>query len=86
MTATTRLEERDLLSTFTPKNSYDIHVDEEFGITEAVATLDNGDFGSRTIRFETGQLARQADGSETSNSGRSVREAPRKTVDCGCPP
>ena len=65
MTATTRLEERDLLSTFTPKNSYDIHVDEEFGITEAVATLDNGDFGSRTIRFETGQLARQADGSVT---------------------
>jgi len=40
-------------------------VDEEFGITEAVATLDNGDFGSRTIRFETGQLARQADGSVT---------------------
>ncbi|AWB81728.1 polyribonucleotide nucleotidyltransferase [Corynebacterium yudongzhengii] len=39
--------------------------DEEFGITEAVATIDNGDFGTRTIRFETGQLARQAGGSVT---------------------
>ena len=47
------------MSNFKPKNAYDVHVDEEFGITEAVATLDNGDFGSRTIRFETGQLARQ---------------------------
>ena len=28
--------------------------DEDFGITEAVATIDNGDFGTRTIRFETG--------------------------------
>ncbi|AWB84213.1 polyribonucleotide nucleotidyltransferase [Corynebacterium liangguodongii] len=49
----------------TPKNSFDIAVDEDFGITEAVAVLDNGDFGSRTIRFETGQLARQAGGSVT---------------------
>ncbi|OFS22350.1 polyribonucleotide nucleotidyltransferase [Corynebacterium sp. HMSC04H06] len=39
--------------------------DDDFGITEAIATLDNGDFGTRTIRFETGQLARQADGSVT---------------------
>lgn len=58
-------KERDLLSTHTPNNSFDIHVDEDFGITEAVAVLDNGDFGSRTIRFETGQLARQAGGSVT---------------------
>ncbi|QYH19579.1 polyribonucleotide nucleotidyltransferase [Corynebacterium aquatimens] len=63
MIAKHRPKERDLLSNFTPKNSHDVFVDEEFGITEAVATLDNGDFGSRTIRFETGQLARQADGS-----------------------
>ena len=49
----------------TPKNSFDINVDEEFGITEATAVLDNGDFGTRTIRFETGQLARQANGSVT---------------------
>ena len=65
MTATSRPKERDLLSSFSPNNSYDVHVDEEFGLTEAVATLDNGDFGTRTIRFETGQLARQADGSVT---------------------
>ena len=50
---------------FKPNNSFDVHVDEDFGVTEAVATLDNGDFGTRTIRFETGQLARQADGSVT---------------------
>ncbi|WKD57485.1 Polyribonucleotide nucleotidyltransferase [Corynebacterium capitovis DSM 44611] len=53
------------MTTFTPKNSFDVHVDEDYGITEGVAVLDNGDFGSRTIRFETGQLARQADGSVT---------------------
>ncbi|QPK78387.1 polyribonucleotide nucleotidyltransferase [Corynebacterium lizhenjunii] len=46
-------------------NSVEYIVDEEFGITEAIATLDNGDFGTRTIRFETGQLARQAGGSVT---------------------
>ena len=28
-----------------------------------VATIDNGDFGTRTIRFETGRLAKQAAGS-----------------------
>lgn len=47
------------------KNAVEFFEDDEFGITEAVATLDNGDFGSRTIRFETGQLARQAGGSVT---------------------
>ena len=31
-------------------------------ITAAVATIDNGSFGTRTIRFETGRLAKQADG------------------------
>ncbi|APT92348.1 polynucleotide phosphorylase [Corynebacterium phocae] len=46
-------------------NAVEFIVDEEFGITEAIATLDNGDFGTRTIRFETGQLARQAGGSVT---------------------
>src|SRR5699024_5465766 len=34
-------------------------------IVETVAVIDNGDFGTREIRFETGQLARQADGSVT---------------------
>ena len=40
-------------------------VDEEVGINGVEATIDNGDFGTRTIRFETGQLARQADGAVT---------------------
>ncbi|MDK8470970.1 polyribonucleotide nucleotidyltransferase [Corynebacterium accolens] len=47
------------------QNSIEFNIDEEFGITEAIAVLDNGDFGTRTVRFETGQLARQADGSVT---------------------
>ena len=32
-------------------------------VHEAVATMDNGLFGTRTVRFETGRLARQAAGS-----------------------
>jgi polyribonucleotide nucleotidyltransferase len=35
----------------------------EATIHEAVATIDNGSFGTRTIRFETGRLAKQAAGS-----------------------
>jgi ribosomal protein S15 len=31
-------------------------------ITFAEATIDNGSFGTRTVRFETGRLAKQADG------------------------
>ena len=31
-------------------------------VRETVATIDNGSFGTRTIRFETGRLARQAAG------------------------
>jgi polyribonucleotide nucleotidyltransferase len=34
-------------------------------ITFAEATIDNGSFGTRTIRFETGRLARQAGGAVT---------------------
>ena len=34
-------------------------------ITFAEATMDNGRFGTRTVRFETGRLARQAAGSAT---------------------
>ncbi len=37
-------------------------VDPDAGVWEAEAIIDNGDFGSRSIRFETGLLARQADG------------------------
>ncbi|MBB4853742.1 polyribonucleotide nucleotidyltransferase [Mycobacteroides chelonae] len=35
----------------------------EEGIFESTAVLDNGKFGTRTIRFETGRLAQQAAGS-----------------------
>ena len=35
----------------------------EEGVTTSIATIDNGSFGTRTIRFETGRLARQAAGS-----------------------
>ena len=33
------------------------------GVFESTAVIDNGSFGTRTIRFETGRLARQAAGS-----------------------
>ena len=33
------------------------------GVYESIAILDNGSFGTRTIRFETGRLAQQAAGS-----------------------
>lgn len=35
----------------------------EEGVYESTAVLDNGDFGTRSIRFETGRLAKQAAGS-----------------------
>ncbi len=38
-------------------------VEVEEGVFEAAALIDNGSFGTRTIRFETGRLARQAAGS-----------------------
>lgn len=33
------------------------------GVFEATAVIDNGSFGTRTVRFETGRLAQQAAGS-----------------------
>lgn len=42
-----------------------VNKDADFGIVEVAATIDNGDFGTRTIRLETGQLAQQANGSVT---------------------
>ncbi len=33
------------------------------GVYESTAVLDNGEFGTRTVRFETGRLAKQAAGS-----------------------
>ena len=38
-----------------------VEVDE--GVFESTAVIDNGSYGTRTIRFETGRLARQAAGS-----------------------
>jgi polyribonucleotide nucleotidyltransferase len=38
-------------------------IDAESGIYETEAVIDNGSFGKRTIRFETGRLAKQAAGS-----------------------
>jgi polyribonucleotide nucleotidyltransferase len=37
-------------------------VETDEGVFEATATIDNGSFGTRTIRFETGRLAQQAAG------------------------
>ncbi len=37
--------------------------DAENGVYETEAVIDNGDFGKRTVRFETGRLAKQAAGS-----------------------
>ena len=34
----------------------------EDGVFESTAVIDNGTFGTRTIRFETGRLAKQAAG------------------------
>ncbi|MDQ1484459.1 MAG: polyribonucleotide nucleotidyltransferase [Actinomycetota bacterium] len=41
-------------------------------ITTAEAVIDNGKFGTRTIRFETGRLARQAAGSAVAYFGDSM--------------
>ena len=40
-------------------DSIDVYEDD---VTEATAVIDNGSFGTRTIRFETGRLAQQAAG------------------------
>src|SRR3954462_14523745 len=43
--------------------------DAEDGVTTATAVIDNGSYGSRSITFETGRLARQAAGSVTVTMG-----------------
>ena len=55
-------------------------------LTFAEATIDNGRFGTRTVRFETGRLAKQAGGAvaayldgdtmilSTTTAGKSPRE------------
>ena len=58
-------------------------------ITVAEAVIDNGSFGTRTVRFETGRLAKQAGGAvaayldedtmllSTTTAGKSPREGLR---------
>ncbi|HWL97396.1 MAG TPA: polyribonucleotide nucleotidyltransferase [Nocardioidaceae bacterium] len=47
----------------TQNSSTAAEFDPEDGVTTATAVIDNGSFGSRTVTFETGRLARQAAGS-----------------------
>ena len=64
-------------------------IDPDAGVWETVATIDNGDFGTRTIRLETGLLARQADGAVTAYldedtmllSTTTASRKPRKGID-----
>jgi polyribonucleotide nucleotidyltransferase len=59
------------------------------GTATAVATIDNGTFGTRTIRFETGRLARQAAGSVVVTldddtmllSATTAAKTPREAID-----
>ena len=41
----------------------------EDGVFESTAVIDNGSFGTRTIRFETGRLAKQAAGAVVASNG-----------------
>jgi polyribonucleotide nucleotidyltransferase len=58
-------------------------------VHEAVATIDNGRFGTRTLRFETGRLARQAAGSAVAYlddetmllSATTAAKSPREALD-----
>src|SRR3954452_4493688 len=51
------------MSAPTTTGSIAAEFDPEDGVTTATAVIDNGSFGSRSITFETGRLARQAAGS-----------------------
>ena len=44
-------------------------------VQSAVAVIDNGKFGKREIRFETGRLARQAAGAQHAHPARAQRHA-----------
>jgi polyribonucleotide nucleotidyltransferase len=46
--------------------------DPEVGVTTATAVIDNGSFGSRSLTFETGRLAKQAAGSVVVQMGDSM--------------
>src|SRR5215216_7146826 len=51
------------MSAPTTTGSVSAEFDPEDGVTTATAVIDNGSFGSRSVTFETGRLARQAAGS-----------------------
>jgi polyribonucleotide nucleotidyltransferase len=51
------------MSAPTTTGSVTAEFDPEDGVTTATAIIDNGSFGSRSVTFETGRLARQAAGS-----------------------
>src|SRR5215475_4640212 len=64
-------------------------VEIEDGVYESTAVIDNGSFGTRTIRFETGRLARQAAGSAVAYlddetmllSATTAARSPREAID-----
>ncbi len=51
------------MSAPTTTGSIAAEFDPEDGVTTATAVIDNGSFGTRSVTFETGRLARQAAGS-----------------------
>ena len=61
----------------------------EDGVTTSLATIDNGSFGTRTIRFETGRLAQQAAGAVVAYldddtmllSATTASKSPRENLD-----
>ena len=58
-----RCDEEERRTHVRTHHSVTAEFDPEDGVTTATAVIDNGSFGSRTITFETGRLARQAAGS-----------------------
>ncbi|MGI8869561.1 MAG: polyribonucleotide nucleotidyltransferase [Mycobacteriales bacterium] len=62
---------------------------QESNIHESTATIDNGPFGTRTVRFETGRVAKQANGSAVAYldeetmvlSATTASKSPREQVD-----
>jgi polyribonucleotide nucleotidyltransferase len=57
------------MSAPTTQGSIAAEFDPEDGVTTATAVIDNGSYGSRSITFETGRLARQAAGSVVVSMG-----------------
>jgi polyribonucleotide nucleotidyltransferase len=57
------------MSAPTTQGSIAAEFDPEDGVTTATAVIDNGSYGSRSITFETGRLAKQAAGSVVVSMG-----------------